>query len=411
MINGKTVIDVDAHFMEPIDWVMDVDPGIAEHIDLQEVYGNYAEILLRELLDSFPPDHRPKALDVVKNFMPPEAHRDLAGLRRLADESKDWDEMRARINENPVVGMFSLVNSMEPRVQYLDEHHIDIQVVNPSHGPTLADTEGLSRELRERALSAYNTWTVEQCRGFTDRFSPTIFIDFENPEWAVRELERAREGGSRSFEFPIAPTASGISLTHPDLYPVWDTAAEAGMLAVMHIGQGAPEVNGDWANNGSNNPMETSFLWWSVQGMVPRVALTAMIRDGIFERFPKLQVCTQEFVLEWVGGWVDLLDGMIASRTLSQMLGGWKLPMKPSEYAKRNVRVSPLPQGGEGLLHTLETIPPEMLAFCSDWPHPEGSQDAVGYYETLFAEHPAFPAAEVAAPFYGENVLATVGVR
>ena len=54
----------------------------------------------------------------------------------------------------------------------------------------------------------------------------------------------------------------------------------------------------------------------------------------------------------------------------------YKLPLSPSEYLGRQVRVTPL-VASQPLHPTIDLVPPEMLCFSSDYPHVEGTADAV----------------------------------
>jgi hypothetical protein len=40
----------------------------------------------------------------------------------------------------------------------------------------------------------------------------------------------------------------------------------------------------------------------------PRIALTSMMYDGVFERFPRLHVGTIESMAGWVGEWLERVD-------------------------------------------------------------------------------------------------------
>ena len=57
----------------------------------------------------------------------------------------------------------------------------------------------------------------------------------------------------------------------------------------------------------------------------------------------------------------------------------YKLPLAPSEYLRRQVRVTPLVVS-QPLMPVLD-LAPEMLCFSSDYPHVEGTSDAVALCE------------------------------
>src|SRR3546814_20556528 len=55
------------------------------------------------------------------------------------------------------------------------------------------------------------------------------------------------------------------------------------------------------------------------------------------------------------------------------MLG--ELSMKPSEYVRRQVRVTPFP--GEDVAELISISSPEIFLFSSDYHHPEGTKDPI----------------------------------
>ncbi|HTO57415.1 MAG TPA: hypothetical protein VMJ74_06450, partial [Pseudomonadales bacterium] len=74
----------------------------------------------------------------------------------------------------------------------------------------------------------------------------------------------------------------------------------------------------------------------------------------------------------------------------------YKLPLKPSEYLRRQVTVTPLVVN-EAILPVLDQVGPEMLCFSSDYPHVEGTASAVQICERQLAGCPP----PVREAFYG----------
>ena len=63
-----------------------------------------------------------------------------------------------------------------------------------------------------------------------------------------------------------------------------------------------------------------------------------------------------------------------------------ELSMKPSDYLRRQVRVTPFP--GEDVAELVKISSPELYLFSSDYPHPEGTKDPIGHFERSFDERP-----------------------
>ena len=86
------------------------------------------------------------------------------------------------------------------------------------------------------------------------------------------------------------------------------------------------------------------------------------------------------------------------------MLG--ELTLLPSEYLRRQVRVTPFP--GEDVADLVAISAPELYLFSSDYPHPEGTKDPIGRFERSFDEHGCDD--DVRQLFYEDNYRTLLGV-
>jgi hypothetical protein len=95
------------------------------------------------------------------------------------------------------------------------------------------------------------------------------------------------------------------------------------------------------------------------------------------------------------------LDAFVDDPKISELQGRFTLPLRPSDYARRNVRVSPLPVVSLPLAPYLEQLD-GMVVFSSDYPHPEGMDaDALDWY----CDHLAGIAPDVQERFFGGSML------
>jgi predicted TIM-barrel fold metal-dependent hydrolase len=100
-----------------------------------------------------------------------------------------------------------------------------------------------------------------------------------------------------------------------------------------------------------------------------------MVMGGVLERHPGLRVGVIEFGAQWVGSWVERMDHH--AHLLAKV--GAPLPMLPSEYVQRNVRVTPYWAEPVDLFvdrYGLEDV----YVFSTDFPHIEGGKDPVGKF-------------------------------
>jgi predicted TIM-barrel fold metal-dependent hydrolase len=244
----------------------------------------------------------------------------------------------------------------------------------------------------------WNRWAIDQVHGHVDRLIPVTQIDLSNLDWSIEEMTRMRERGSRAFVIPESPVGSSRfgpdshaalpkSITHPDFDRLWSAAEDLGMAAFAHVGFGRERINRGWANNGTGDLTTYSLLNMVVNPQIaPQLLLAAMVFDGVFERHPKLTLVVEEVGISWLPHLLAMIDHAVG-RPLPEALddgefrpdfagAAYKLPLAPSEYLRRQVRVTPLVVS-QPLHPTIDLVPPELLCFSSDYPHVEGTADAV----------------------------------
>lgn len=109
----------------------------------------------------------------------------------------------------------------------------------------------------------------------------------------------------------------------------------------------------------------------------PETFLGCMALDGVFERFPRLRGgCIEQGAL-WVVPWLRRLD--IAQETFRRTEPDLALPLRASEYIRRQVRFTPFPTEPVGWM--IEQAGEELFLFSSDYPHPEGGRDPLHRFE------------------------------
>lgn len=398
MSTRSPIIDVDSHFQEPLDWLERIDADAAEAATPSDVFASFADAVVGEISSSMPGD----AADNAARFLPPFA-------REFAKqfEGMTATEIQQRIADSPLADLLATPGGLDPvqRLAHLDDEGIDHQIVNPGLGlVTLNRIRRHAPQYTQRAMAAYNTFAADAVDGHTSRLWPTTVVDLSDPDWSTAELNRMRARGSRSFLiYPIEPVA-GKSLAHVDLDPIWHVAAEMGMAAIMHVGAGNVKLDPGWANTGREELGDVAFLAWSQISQIPQVGLTAMIAGGVFERHPELIVIVEEFGIEWVPGWLRWIENIVDVDVIRMMMGGWNLPAKPSDYVRRNVRISPL--RGQPVDVVLDELDDTILVFGSDFPHPEGSRTAVSDFASVLASADA----ETNADFFGATMARSLGL-
>ena len=130
--------------------------------------------------------------------------------------------------------------------------------------------------------------------------------------------------------------------------------------------------------------------------------LSALIIDGVFDRFPRLKFGAIELGASWVPSWMQYLDaGYGAFLKGEERLK--KLSARPSDIARRQFRVTPYPH--EDTRWIIENSGEEMLLFSSDFPHVEGGRNPL----KRFGDSLAGTSARAQRKFYRDNFIDLMG--
>ncbi len=375
------IIDVDAHFHEPLDWIHATDAKLGDALGPPARFMDVVDSVFgvrNPAIKALPEAQQVNALEsILPGFM---THLEMTEQRQPAAQSSAQDDPTC---------------APEARLQVCDEEGIDVQFLNPSFlVEPLVQAGRLRRfDLLRPIRQCWNTWASNQVAGYTDRLIPVTQIDLQDLDWSIAEITRMRALGSRAFALPEAPTGhsrspEGIakSVTHPDFDRLWSAAVDLEMAVFAHVGFGRERINSGWLNNGASDVSTYSFLNSVIAPqLAPQLLLGAMAFDGVFERHPKLTVVVEEVGVSWLPHFLAVLDHGVGRTQSSDLEDGeyrpdfagsaYKLPLAPSEYLRRQVRVTPL-VASQPLRPALDAAP-EMLCFSSDYPHVEGTAKAV----------------------------------
>ncbi len=381
------IIDVDAHFHEPVDWLQHTEPALAALLGPPARFIEVADALFginNPSISQLPPEQQPEVSwdTVLPGFV---RHLEMTDERQPARQTTSvgdpvWDATA--------------------RLKVCDAEGIDIQFLNPSFlvNPIVQAARMRRADLIPRIRRAWNGWAMNVVHGHTDRLMPVTQIDFSDVTAAVAEMTRMRALGSRGFtisESPVGVGRSGAdarsplarSITHPDFEPIWSAAEDLGMAAIAHVGFSRERIQFGWANNGARDLSTYSLLNMAIAPQLgPQLLLGALVFDGVLERHPKLTVVVEEVGISWLPHLLTVMDHAVGHIAREELADGefrpdfagaaYKLPLAPSEYLHRQVTVTPLIVN-EPLHPVLDRVPAEMLCFSSDYPHVEGSASAV----------------------------------
>ena len=238
-------------------------------------------------------------------------------------------------------------------------------------------------DVRYGGLRAHNLAIAEFCRN-DPRLVAVGQLSLIDPARAVAEVKAGARAGCGAFWIPATP-AGDKSPGHTDMDPVWQALCDAHTPFMVHVGPNTQFVAKEYLNNGRPIPPDIigggenlRVRDFMALPFAPQVFLSALVFDGVFERFPRLRGGVIELGAGWVPEFLRMLDvgHKIFQRSDPQLA---ELPLKASEYIRRQVRFTPFPSEDVGRL--IQDAGPELFMFSSDYPHPEGTDDPVGRFE------------------------------
>ena len=356
-VEGRIVHDADSHIFEPPGYAEEyADPGIRDR--------------LREELKS---GSRPKFID--------------AALEKQKDpefRAKDAEEVMLRKNHVAIGAMVK-----EDRPTALDLLGFASQLVFTT--TYLGSLRGFDRkgdpELAYGLAQGHNRGMVDFC-SIDKRLLPVCHVPLCDIDRAADCAREAIDIGAAALMIPSQPPKEH-SPSHVGFDRVWAQAEEAGVPIVLHVGGETPmdpvyKKNGlppvpDF-HGGDANFTSVSYL---AIPYAPMQTVGTLIIDGVLDRFPKLKIGLIELGGAWVPGWMRSLDSAAEAFSKNEERLQ-KASLKPSEFIRRQVRVTPYPHEPAGWL--VKNTGPEVSMFSSDYPHVEGGRNPLKRFENSLAD-------------------------
>lgn len=357
---GRLFYDADSHLMETRDWLV-----------------SYADPEIRERL----------------------APMDLGSAGRLADHAVERAEDR-RVNAKSAAELeanlmaakgWDALGAFDPkeRSRALDLLGFERQLVFTTFAMSqfwgVFERSKFDPEVAYGGTRAHNRAIADFC-SHDKRLLGVGFVPLELPELAEKAIDEAVKFGCAAIHIPSLPPREK-SPTHPDYDRVWARLQDLNVPFMLHVGGGGRPVSRAFHKNG--RPV-TDFLGGgenirSKDFMAihygPETFLSAMVLDGIFEKFPRLRGGCIEQGTMWIVPWLKRLD--IAQETFVRTEPALKLPLKASDYVRRQLRFTPFPHEPVGWI--IQQAGEELCMFSSDYPHPEGGRNPLKRFEVSTA--------------------------
>jgi predicted TIM-barrel fold metal-dependent hydrolase len=230
-------------------------------------------------------------------------------------------------------------------------------------------------ELAAETARAHNRMMTEFC-SVDRRLLATGYVPLIDRAQAPQIAREAIALGAKALVVP-SRHPPGFSPSHVELDPLWALAQEAGLPILFHVG-GEEKMSRDYLENGlpfvkdfhGGDENFTSLTFMAIPLSLWQT-LSALVIDGVFDRFPRLKWGAIELGASWLPSLMHFLDSGVAAFGKEERLQ--KLTAKPSEILRRQFRATPYPH--EDTRWIIENTGEEMCLFSSDFPHIEGGRN------------------------------------
>ncbi|MCR9092866.1 MAG: amidohydrolase [bacterium] len=274
---------------------------------------------------------------------------------------KDGSKTQASIAMDSFEEVHPGAIDVEPRLAYMDEHGLAIQIVYPNilgfAGNLLMRVE--DEEHRAFCATAYNDAAAEMQKASGGRLYPQAMLPFWDVPAAIRELERAQDDlGLTGVVLTDSTDDWGLpSLGDPHWDPLWDALQSRGMPVNFHIGGGGGPMK-LW---GTYPPARAFAALSTMAQMGNLVCITNLIYSGVLDRFPSLKFVSVESGIGWLPFLIESLEYQYDENGVDD------LKLRPMDYFRRQIYGSywfeknPAP--------AIEALGEDNLMFETDFPH------------------------------------------
>lgn len=235
------------------------------------------------------------------------------------------------------------------RIEQMDATGIDVSIVSLTCPNVYWGTE----EVSCRAARESNDTMAEAQATYPDRIRWFTSLPWEYPERALEELARTSDKGASGVM--VLANVAGRSLNEPFFASIWSEIDRRALPVLVHPTDppGTPFMD-----------MRHFDLSWSVGFMFDTtLAITRMIFDGFFDRYPNLKL-----IASHGGGSLPYLVGRFEKGDEVELPERRKMIRKPTDYL-RHIYYDCITYDARALQYLISIVGPDRVMFGTDWPH------------------------------------------
>jgi uncharacterized protein len=244
------------------------------------------------------------------------------------------------------------------RAQALTPFGTSLAICNCLYGVQLLFSEDMGAGFAR----AVNDWIAREWLDREPRLRASIVVPMQNPELAVEEIERV--ASDRRFVQVLLLVMHDHPLGKRHYWPIYAAAERLGLPVGIHAGSAYrhPVTPLGWPTYYTED--------YAAQAQAFQAALSSLICEGVFTKFPRLLVVLLESGFTWLPAHLWRLTKFWRGLRIEVP---W-LDRAPTEIARSNIRLTtqpcdapPTPEQFQRLLEHLGSD--EMLLFSTDYPH------------------------------------------
>ncbi len=393
------VFDADNHLYETEEaftrHLPDAYRGLVKYVQV----GKRTKIAIKNRISDYIPN---PTFNVVA---PPGAHEQQYKLQN--PDSKTGASERAPAEPLPrSVPSIPAYFEPEPRLKLLDELGIQRAMMWPTLASVLEERLADDPVASHVVIHAFNRWLHEQWSfDYQGRIFATPIVTLPIVDRALEELEWIVERGARAILIRPAPVPDfggrRRSFALPEFDPFWRAVEEADLLVGLHSSDSGFQryLNEYEGHVDEFLPFVQKSAFSTLVNVDSRTitdVLSSIIGHGLATRFPRLRFLPVENGSAWVRPLVAKL-----ARVYDRFPD--LFDEDPVEVFRRAIWIHPFHE--EDPVGLAELIGVENVCFGSDYPHPEGLADPVGFVDELAS----LPSADQAR-IMGGNLAGIMGL-